>query len=72
VSKPFYQSVACSTRHPCADCLAHRWHGMDACPHGVTAANLPTPQHTEREQALQAQARGEVYAPPGRCRGCGS
>jgi hypothetical protein len=28
--------------------------------------------HTERDRALQAAARGEVYAPPGRCKGCGS
>jgi hypothetical protein len=27
---------------------------------------------TERDRALQAAARGEVYAPPGRCKGCGS
>ena len=26
---------------------------------------------TERDRALQAAARGEVYAPPGRCKGCG-
>jgi hypothetical protein len=26
---------------------------------------------TERERAMQAAARGDVYAPPGRCRGCG-
>ena len=27
---------------------------------------------TERDRALQAAARGEAYAPPGRCKGCGS
>jgi Pyruvate/2-oxoacid:ferredoxin oxidoreductase delta subunit len=29
-------------------------------------------EQTERDRALQAAARGEVYAPPGRCKGCGS
>jgi hypothetical protein len=28
------------------------------------------PQPTERDLALQAQARGEVYAPPGKCGEC--
>jgi hypothetical protein len=41
----------------------------EVCPHGITAETLPQP--TERDRALQAAARGEVYAPPGRCKGCG-
>ena len=27
---------------------------------------------TERDRAMQAATRGEVYAPPGRCQGCGN
>jgi hypothetical protein len=30
-----------------------------------------TPAPSQLDAALQAQARGEVYAPPGKCRGCG-
>jgi hypothetical protein len=43
------------------------------CPHGITAANLPTPKPppSQLDAALLSQARGEVYAPPGRCKGCG-
>ena len=73
--KPFHQTEACRTRRHCAACLAEKWHKLDACPHGVTpeAAALDAAglRESQREAALQAQARGEVYAPPGRCKGCG-
>ena len=67
--KQWLQTDACRSRHHCAACLAGQWHKLATCPHGVTAANPPQP--TERDRALQAAARGEVYAPPGRCKGCG-
>ena len=68
--KSWTDTAACRSRAHCAACLEAKWHKQSVCPHGITAANLPPP--TERDRALQAQARGEVYAPPGRCKGCGS
>ena len=65
---PFPQTLACRSRFHCATCLAGTWHKLDQCPHGIIADNLPQP--TERDRALQAQARGEVYAPPGKCGEC--
>ena len=71
--KPWLQTAACRSRAHCAACLAGNWHKIAACPHGITAATLPTPQppQSQLDAALQAQARGEVYAPPGKCGGCG-
>jgi hypothetical protein len=72
--KPWLQTAACKDRAHCAACLAGNWHTLDGCPHGITAANLPTPKPpppSQLDAALRSQARGEVYAPPGRCKGCG-
>ena len=68
-------SLLCKSRAHCRDCrTSESWrigYGFPAtCPHGITTETLPQP--TERDRALQAAARGEVYAPPGRCKGCGS
>jgi hypothetical protein len=65
--KAWTETQACRSRAHCAACLAGKWHKLDACPFGVTVP--PSPQ---LDAALQAQARGEVYAPPGRCKGCGN
>jgi hypothetical protein len=76
----------CTTpkRSVCFNCRRLSWwreqRGLpDICPHSFTITSLPAPplppanlpQPTERDRALQAAARGEVYAPPGRCKGCG-
>jgi hypothetical protein len=65
----------CDSRAHCRACLTDQQarfslKTVSPCPHGITAANLPQP--TERDRALHAAARGEAYAPPGRCKGCGS
>jgi len=72
--KPWLQTAACASRVHCKACLDGNWHKLDQCPHGITAANLPTPppSPSQLDAALRAQARGEVYAPPGRCKGCGN
>ena len=77
--KHWLQTAACRSRAHCKACLAGSWHNLADCPHGITITSLPAPplppanlpQPTERDRALQAAARGEVYAPPGRCKGCG-
>jgi hypothetical protein len=40
---PFTQTLACRSCHHCAACLAGQWHKLAACPHGITADNLPKP-----------------------------
>jgi hypothetical protein len=70
-------NALCKSKAHCATCLNSQpfrsAHGLPSpCPHGITADSIPKPQPTERDRALQAAARGEVYAPPGRCKGCGS
>jgi hypothetical protein len=75
-SCPYRQQI-CDLRLRCFTCRSYaEWRKYnnfpEVCPHGITADNIPEPQPTERDRALQAAARGEVYAPPGRCKGCGS
>ena len=69
-------NLHCRDRAHCQMCRTSQAvrtaHGFpDVCPNGITADNIPKPKPTERDRALQAAARGEVYAPPGRCKGCG-
>jgi hypothetical protein len=35
--KPWTDTAACRSRAHCAACLAGQWHGLAACPHGITA-----------------------------------
>jgi hypothetical protein len=59
----------CQTGIHCAHCEGKpevmRALGVDKCEGPVKPA-------TQLDAALKAQARGEVYAPPGRCKGCGN
>jgi len=38
----------------------------------MTKLKPVSPPPSQLDAALEAQARGEVYAPPGRCKGCGN
>lgn len=64
---PFLDGTKCKvaelsvSRGVCLDCLAK----------GSKGAQLKVPAiTTQREAAMKAQARGEVYAPPGKCGEC--
>jgi hypothetical protein len=59
----------CKTGVHCAHCQ-----GKPEVMRGLNVEKCEGPftPTTERDRALQAAARGEVYAPPGRCKGCGS
>lgn len=70
MSKPFSETLACRSRAHCAACLAAKWHGMDACPHGITAANLPTPQTPAFDPLAHALEQAREAGSTGR-RCCG-
>jgi hypothetical protein len=76
-SCPYRQQI-CDLRLRCFTCRSYaEWRKYnnfpEVCPHGITAANLATPKppQSQIDTAMLAQARGEVDAPPGRCKGCG-
>ena len=71
--KPWLQTDACASRAHCAACLAGNWHKLDACPHGVTAANLPTPKPPPAIAAVvrgPCQHRGPDADAPAKCPTC--
>jgi len=67
-SAKLVMGAICHCTHPEASAK----HGTKpAVAHCLTRCQYRQPGDSQLDAALRAQARGEVYAPPGRCKGCG-